>query len=59
LLIMGIVGGAIIPPFYGWLYSEGNSFGLDFRSAFLLVMIICYIYILWFGRSGHKAGFEK
>ena len=59
LLIMGIVGGAIIPPLYGWLYHEGNTFGLDFRSAFLLVMIICYIYILWFGRTGHKAGFPK
>jgi MFS transporter, FHS family, L-fucose permease len=59
LLIMGIVGGAIIPPLYGWLYHEGNPFGLDFRSAFLLVMIICYIYILWFGRTGHKAGFPK
>jgi MFS transporter, FHS family, L-fucose permease len=59
LLIMGIAGGAIIPPLYGWLYREGNPFGFDFRSAFLLVMIICYIYILWFGRSGHKAGFEK
>jgi MFS transporter, FHS family, L-fucose permease len=59
LLIMGIVGGAIIPPLYGWLYSVGNPFGLDFRSAFLLVMIICYIYILWFGRSGHKAGFKE
>jgi MFS transporter, FHS family, L-fucose permease len=59
LLIMGIVGGAIIPPLYGWLYHKGNPFGLDFRSAFLLVMIICYIYILWFGRTGHKAGFPK
>jgi MFS transporter, FHS family, L-fucose permease len=59
ILIMGIVGGAIIPPLYGWLYAKGNPFGLDFRSAFLLVMIICYIYILWFGRSGHKVGFDK
>jgi MFS transporter, FHS family, L-fucose permease len=58
LLIMGIAGGAIIPPLYGWLYREGNPFGFDFRSAFLYVMIICYVYILWFGRSGHKAGFN-
>jgi MFS transporter, FHS family, L-fucose permease len=59
LLIMGIAGGAIIPPLYGWLYREGNPFGFDFRSAFLYVMIICYVYILWFGRSGHKAGFNE
>lgn len=54
-LVMGIVGGAIIPPFYGWLYEKANI-GLDFRSAFLIIMSICYAYILWFGRSGHKAG---
>jgi MFS transporter, FHS family, L-fucose permease len=58
LLIMGIVGGAIIPPFYGWLY-ENNVMGLDFRSAFMLVTFICYIYVLWFGLRGHKVGFNK
>jgi glucose/galactose transporter len=55
LLVMGIIGGAIIPPFYGWLYEKANI-GLDFRSAFLIIMLICYIYILWFGRKGHKVG---
>ena len=59
LLIMGIAGGAVIPPLYGWLYRAGNSFGFDFRSAFLFVMMICYIYILWFGQRGHKVGFPK
>jgi MFS transporter, FHS family, L-fucose permease len=59
IMIMGIVGGAIIPPFYGWLYSVGNPFGFDFRSAFLVVMVVCYIYILWFGLKGHKVGFPK
>ena len=58
LLIMGIVGGAVIPPFYGWLY-EKSGMGLDFRSAFLLIMIICYIYILWFGKVGHKIGLKN
>ena len=58
LLIMGIVGGALIPPFYGWLY-EKSGFGLDFRAAFLLIMLVCYTYILWFGRRGHKIGFKQ
>jgi MFS transporter, FHS family, L-fucose permease len=53
LLIMGIVGGALIPPFYGWLY-EKSGMGFDFRSAFLLIMLVCYAYILWFGQRGHK-----
>ncbi len=59
LLIMGIVGGALIPPLYGWLYHEGNIFGFDFKSAFVFVMLICYIYILWFGKRGHLIGFPK
>jgi MFS transporter, FHS family, L-fucose permease len=58
-LVMGIVGGAVIPPLYGWMYSPESPFDLDFRSAFLIVMIICYIYILWYGRYGHKVGFPK
>jgi MFS transporter, FHS family, L-fucose permease len=58
LLIMGIVGGAIIPPFYGYLYGH-SIMGLDFRSAFLVIMVVCYAYILWFGLIGHKIGFNK
>lgn len=53
ILIMGIVGGAVVPPFYGWLY-EKSGIGLDFRSAFMVVMSVCYLYILWFGLRGHK-----
>lgn len=53
ILVMGIVGGALIPPFYGWLY-EKSGLGLDFRSAFLLIMTTSYAYILWFGLKGHK-----
>ena len=55
LLIMGIVGGALIPPFYGWLY-ENSILGLDFRSAFLAIMLVCYTYILWFALAGHRVG---
>ncbi len=57
LMIMGIVGGAIIPPFYGWLYGH-SIMNLDFRSAFLVIMVVCYAYILWFGLVGHKIGFK-
>jgi MFS transporter, FHS family, L-fucose permease len=58
LLIMGIVGGAILPPLYGYLYKH-SIMGLDFRSAFLVIMTVCYAYMLWFGMSGHKVGFDK
>ncbi|MEY3195005.1 MAG: hypothetical protein RIQ78_1102 [Bacteroidota bacterium] len=53
LLIMGIVGGALIPPFYGWLY-EKSGIGVDFRSAFVLIMVCCYTYILYFGVRGAR-----
>jgi glucose/galactose transporter len=53
LLVMGIVGGAIIPPFYGWLY-ERSGLGLDFRSAFVLIMVVCYGYILFFAQRGSR-----
>lgn len=53
LLIMGILGGAIIPPFYGWLYEQ-SGLGFDFRSAFLLIMFVCYGNILYFALRGSK-----
>ncbi len=54
ILIMGIIGGAIVPPLYAKLYEA--KIGLDFRTAFLLLMTICYAYIIWFGSFGHKNG---
>ncbi len=55
LLVMGIVGGAIVPPFYGWLY-EHHIAGLDFRSAFMVIMVVCYSYILFYAKVGCKVG---
>jgi glucose/galactose transporter len=54
LLIMGIVGGAILPPFYGFvadlLHSRQMAYGL---------MIPCYLFILFFAVSGYKVGMNK
>jgi len=44
LLCMAIVGGAIIPLFFGNLID-----GFGFKTAFILT-IVCYGYILFFGR---------
>ncbi len=50
-LIMGIVGGAILPPLYGKISQLiGNN-----QTAYLM-MIPCYLYILYYTISGHKAG---
>ncbi|WP_299188285.1 sugar MFS transporter [uncultured Aquimarina sp.] len=43
LLCMAIVGGALIPPFYGFLTDN-----IGFKIALLLV-IVCYGYILFYG----------
>lgn len=52
LLIMGIAGGAILPLIYGAIV---DSVGGDRQMPYLL-MIPCYLYILYFAASGHKKG---
>lgn len=48
LLCMAIVGGALIPPLYGYLTDQ-----IGFKIA-LFFIITCYAYILWFGYRNSK-----
>ena len=48
LLCTAIVGGAIIPPLYGYFVDI-----IGFKSAFIFV-ISCYAYILWYGFKNAK-----
>lgn len=48
LLIMGIVGGAIIPPLYGFLVSKMPS------NLAYFIMLPCYLFILYYAAVGHK-----
>ncbi len=48
LLCMAIVGGAIIPPMFGYLTDLS-----DFKTALTLI-VCCYIYILFFGYYNFK-----
>jgi len=50
LLIIGIAGGAILPRIWA---SVGQQVGL--QNAFW-IMVPCYLFILYFAISGHKAG---
>ncbi|NTE04485.1 sugar MFS transporter [Agrobacterium tumefaciens] len=51
LLIMAIVGGAILPPIYGYISEvTGNS-----QTAYLM-MIPAYLFILYFALSGYRLG---
>lgn len=49
LLCTAIVGGAIIPPIFGLLTDY-----IAFKNA-LLIIILCYAYIVWFGYKNGKA----
>jgi glucose/galactose transporter len=51
LLIMGIAGGAVIPQLFVHLKQH-----IDFQAAFLVLMVPCYLYILYFARRGHRVG---
>lgn len=53
LLIMGIVGGAIIPPLYGYLKDQHIATN---HAAYLLCTLPCYIYILFYALKGYAAG---
>ncbi len=49
LLIMGIAGGAVMPQLYGAL--EGS---LGYANALLIVILPCYLYILYYAVQGYK-----
>ncbi len=53
LLIVGIAGGALIPKLWA---SLGEQIGM--QQAFW-IMVPCYLFILYFAISGHKAGKSK
>jgi glucose/galactose transporter len=54
LLIMAIAGGAVIPQLFVHLKQH-----IDFQLAFMLLMVPCYLYILYYGLAGHRVGQER
>lgn len=51
LLIMGIVGGAVLPPLYGKLADA-----MDSKQMAYWMMLPCYLYILYYAIKGYRAG---
>lgn len=51
LLVMGIVGGAVLPPLYGKMTEW-----LGHRQLAYVLMIPCYLYILYFAVKGYAVG---
>ncbi|WP_316772406.1 sugar MFS transporter [Pedobacter frigiditerrae] len=56
IMIMGIAGGALVLPIYGFLKDTLN---IDFQYAFLYTLLPAYLYIIFFAIKGHKAGSGK
>ncbi|TKC05684.1 sugar MFS transporter [Pedobacter polaris] len=56
IMIMGIAGGALVLPIYGFLK---DSLSIDFQHAFLYTLLPAYLYIIYFAVKGHKAGAKK
>lgn len=51
VLIMGIAGGAILPRLFVVLKQH-----YDFQAVFALIVVPCYLYILYYAWRGHRAG---
>jgi len=54
ILIMGVVGGGILPPLYGYLSDMLHNN----RMAYI-ILIPCYLYILFFAAKGNKIGYKE
>ena len=54
LLIMGIAGGALFPLLFGYFKAHYN-----FQLVFLMLMLPCYFYILFYAIRGYKAGLKS
>ncbi len=50
LLIMGVVGGALLPLIYGAMADETN------RQMAYWVTVPCYVYILYYATKGYRVG---
>jgi FHS family L-fucose permease-like MFS transporter len=48
VITIGNVGGAVIPPLFGYLAVR-----LGYQHAFVLP-IVCYIFVAYYGFSGYK-----
>jgi MFS transporter, FHS family, L-fucose permease len=51
LLIMGIAGGAVVPQLFVYLKQQ-----FDFQLVFLVLMVPCYLYILFYALYGSQVG---
>ncbi|WP_111708976.1 L-fucose:H+ symporter permease [Lutibacter citreus] len=53
VFLLGIVGGAIVPPLMGYISDVSNI-----RYSFI-IPLICYVYLLFFAIKGHKVNIKE
>jgi MFS transporter, FHS family, L-fucose permease len=53
MLVMGIAGGAVLPPIYAALKADPH---IGNKLAFFYCVCPCYLYILYFSVAGYKRG---
>jgi glucose/galactose transporter len=53
-LIMGIAGGALLPLLYATLKDPNGTFQLSNKLSFLICMLPCYLYIIYYAQKGYK-----
>ena len=58
LLVMGIVGGAVIPLLFGFIVDAIREDGIrasasNYQTAYW-ILVPCYLFILYFALHGHK-----
>ncbi|MDR1667422.1 MAG: MFS transporter [Bacteroidales bacterium] len=59
MLVVAIVGGAVLPVLFGFLLDALKPAGeaatpANFQTAYLIIFIPCYIYILFYALIGYK-----
>jgi len=54
MLIMGIAGGALLPLLYATLKDPIGAFHLSNALSFLVCMLPCYLYIMYYAVKGYK-----
>lgn len=58
LLVMGVVGGALLPLLFGWGVDLCAARGLGMQMAYA-VCLPGYLYIFYYASRGYRAGFSK
>jgi len=54
LLVMGILGGALLPPLQGLIADKGGNVTIS-----CLIPLIAYAYVAFYGAIGHRIGRDK